>query len=604
MKRAGPAALGLALAVAAAWSVWQRAAIAEAVAGLVADPLPAALSAAGAAAFTRWRYGTWTWGLLAALGALAATAIGASLQAWCVHETLTWHGMWEVSVMTGHLGLALAGIAAGVAARGGRRHRVLFVAACFGVAMAVVMSASINSRMVGPEHHGRMLSEAGLRLIAASLVSVPIALLATALWASLGRAVARRPGRRPVDGWTLGNTVGGYGMFVTACGLAPLWALLSLLAGPGRARMLRAGVRVWMLMVFRATPTVRWSWCGERAHLDGRRVMVANHESMLDIVAGGALPGTRNLLAKSWVFRAPALGVAAHAMGIRNVDRLDPEDYRAHAAQLLGTREGLLVFAEGRRSRDGRLGRFRLGAFALAEAAGGEVVPAAMSGSAWSIRPDELWIHPARWRTRVLAPMRPHADESQRAFAERVRDAVGVAALAERRLLIADPVQALNRRGWTTGLPRAWRAAAAAEERSEAWRATAAAAGAAGDWWIYGVGRGPALLALRAVSPWSRLLAGDPDHERRAAAAHGWLDLGVGDALGVVPPAPPADLAGILCWSPLADPAVASVLANARAAEPPAVVVPEPDLAAWREALPRHAVACTAGGLVALARSG
>jgi 1-acyl-sn-glycerol-3-phosphate acyltransferase len=541
----------------------------------------------------RWAFGSAAWGAVAWAAAVAATVGTSRLQAWCIDGDSDLSGAGVVggaggpaAVLGGYTLLALCAITAAARARGGEGHRIVSTTLLFAGAVVAAMVVALGPR-------GQPVDWA---VSLGALAAYPALVAAAAGMAVVGRGLARAPAQRPVCGWSLVNTACGYGIFVLSCLLMPFFALIALVAGSQRRRLIRAGMRVWMRMVFGGTPTTAWRASGDLVALERARIVVANHESILDILAACALPGTRNLLAKTWVFRAPFLGVAARAAGVLNVDRLDPDDFLGGGLDLLG-QEGLFVFPEGRRARDGVIARFRLGAFALAERGGEEVLPVAMAGGHLTATPGAMWIHPGDVRSVALPPMRRAEDEAVRGFAERVRAAVGEAAMRERRALVALPRIRLNRGGWPIGLPPRMRAAARAEERSGAPAAAGALAGAEGDWWLIGCGAGPIALALRFVSPWSRFVAVDSDEARLVAASFLWLR--TGDEIAAEPLPPLERLAGILCLLPADDALAADARAKAEAAKPPLVLVREADATAWAEALPGYDRATPAGGLIA-----
>src|ERR1043165_3686632 len=174
--------------------------------------------------------------------------------------------------------------------------------------------------------------------------------------------------RWPVDAATVINSLCGYTSFAFFCLTLPLFLPLAFILPGGRRRWVAVAMRFAMRRVFNVTPTVTWRFDGDVAALKNARVVVSNHEGMLDILAACGLPGTRTLLAKTWVFRAFPLGVAARAAGLANSDLLTPEDYQEGAALTLpDPRVGIFVFPEGSRSRDGAVHRFRPGAVELAK---------------------------------------------------------------------------------------------------------------------------------------------------------------------------------------------------------------------------------------------
>lgn len=117
----------------------------------------------------------------------------------------------------------------------------------------------------------------------------------------------------------------------------------------------------------------------------GPVVYIANHVSMLDIpVLVTALPQVPKFVMKKELLRVPLFGAAARAAGHIAIDRKNRGAAFAaydEAARLIRGGRQALVFAEGTRSRSGRLMPFKKGPFVLAIAAQVPVVPIAVTGS-------------------------------------------------------------------------------------------------------------------------------------------------------------------------------------------------------------------------------
>jgi 1-acyl-sn-glycerol-3-phosphate acyltransferase len=147
----------------------------------------------------------------------------------------------------------------------------------------------------------------------------------------------------------------------------------------------------------------------EHATGDAPCVFIANHQSNVDIwVLLRVLPLRTRFVAKQSLFRFPVLGWAMTVAGFIPIDRKNV----GRAVQSLGLavhriREGdsVILFAEGTRSRDGRLQEFKKGPFHLALQAGVPIVPVAISGS-WQVLPPGTWrVTPGPVRARFLPPM-------------------------------------------------------------------------------------------------------------------------------------------------------------------------------------------------------
>jgi 1-acyl-sn-glycerol-3-phosphate acyltransferase len=123
-------------------------------------------------------------------------------------------------------------------------------------------------------------------------------------------------------------------------------------------------------------------------HIDPTRsyVIASNHLSYMDTpVVLANVPVRFRFLAKRGLFKIPFLGTHLGQAGHIPVHRDDPRasvktmQVAAEAIQKRGT--SLLIFPEGGRSHDGRLGSFKEGAAYIAIRAGVPIVPAALIGT-------------------------------------------------------------------------------------------------------------------------------------------------------------------------------------------------------------------------------
>ena len=109
-------------------------------------------------------------------------------------------------------------------------------------------------------------------------------------------------------------------------------------------------------------------------------VIVANHQSHLDLLSILMLNPKIIILTKNWVWRNP---LYAHI--IRYAEYLPVEagydTLMPKLRDLVGRGYSVMLFPEGTRTRDGRLGRFHKGAFALAEELGLDLLPVYIHGA-------------------------------------------------------------------------------------------------------------------------------------------------------------------------------------------------------------------------------
>jgi 1-acyl-sn-glycerol-3-phosphate acyltransferase len=178
-------------------------------------------------------------------------------------------------------------------------------------------------------------------------------------------------------------------------GSAILMALFGV-RGPVYVRMTRNWARVAL-----------WS-SGSKAVLHGLEnvtpgqpfILVANHVSWFDIFAIAAkLPVDYHFVAKKELEKIPVFGLAWRVAGHISIDRANRESavqsLRKAGQQMREQKSVVVIFAEGTRSRTGRLQPFKKGAFVLAAETGIPLVPTVVTGSYDIMRPDTFIVRPA-----------------------------------------------------------------------------------------------------------------------------------------------------------------------------------------------------------------
>jgi 1-acyl-sn-glycerol-3-phosphate acyltransferase len=122
----------------------------------------------------------------------------------------------------------------------------------------------------------------------------------------------------------------------------------------------------------------------DRMPREGRLIVAANHVSLLDPpLVGCASPRELDYMAKAELFRVPGLGALIGRLNAHPVDRAGSDSAALRLAlRLLEAGRALLVFPEGTRGTEGRLGPARAGAGMLAALSEAPVVPVYVHGSA------------------------------------------------------------------------------------------------------------------------------------------------------------------------------------------------------------------------------
>ena len=216
---------------------------------------------------------------------------------------------------------------------------------------------------------------------------------------------------------------------VTA-GFFPVALVTSALAWLAGDRRRRSG-HLWASLWGRTVVAISPAWSCEvdgPAPPDRPFVIVANHESMGDIMTAFHLRHHFKWIAKDTIFRVPLLGWFMPMAGYISIKRGSPASARKcmeKARAWLERGVSVLFFAEGTRSTDGGVQPFKPGAFKLAVATGVDVLPAAFSGTRENLR-KQSWRFGrtyTRMRLRVGTPI-PVAglcEEDVKGLAERAR---------------------------------------------------------------------------------------------------------------------------------------------------------------------------------------
>lgn len=224
-------------------------------------------------------------------------------------------------------------------------------------------------------------------------------------------------------------------LFPTAFVLRPV--LLRLDPSGNRFRVLIAR---WVSLYAHLTPLYRFTIEGT-SHLpkSGPYVLVANHESGLDVLTLLMLGVPVRFLAETWMFKIPLAGWLFRSC--RHIP-VKPGD-RESGRRALETAEASLddgipvgIFPEGKLSPD-ELAEFKPGAFVLSARKGVPIVPVCIEGTGAAWRPGTVVVHGAHQiRITVLDAIEPVADDEPSRLSERTREALlaahsgGSAALA------------------------------------------------------------------------------------------------------------------------------------------------------------------------------
>ena len=163
----------------------------------------------------------------------------------------------------------------------------------------------------------------------------------------------------------------------------------------------------------------------------GPSVFVPNHQSYFDILVLLAwLDKPHPLVSKQEVKKIPLIRTWMEQLGCVFIDRDNARQSVAAlgdaAREITGRGRSFVIFPEGTRSRGDAMGEFKNGGFRAALKAGVPVVPVVIDGTYRAMEANDMWIHPARVRVKVLPaiPTQGMSREESKAIGQRVHDMI------------------------------------------------------------------------------------------------------------------------------------------------------------------------------------
>lgn len=217
-----------------------------------------------------------------------------------------------------------------------------------------------------------------------------------------------------------------YLVTTTALSLAPTLGAYALSVFDKEKNLLRRFTEEWGAHYLERSPGAGVTVVGrELAPLGSPAVYVANHESMVDILAimSARLPAL--WVSKVENFYAPVLGLNMLLNGYIPVKRgFQPSIMKMMRRCLreLGAGRSLIVFPEGTRSEDGNLRSFFRGAFFLSTRAKVPIVPICLHGTRDVLNKGSMMVHPRPVTLKILDPIDPRVvDHDSRRLRDLVR---------------------------------------------------------------------------------------------------------------------------------------------------------------------------------------
>lgn len=143
-----------------------------------------------------------------------------------------------------------------------------------------------------------------------------------------------------------------------------------------------------------------------REKFDRPAVIVANHQSHLDLMALLMLTPKMVVVTNKWAWNNPFYGLLIRYADFCPVEKLMADDMNG-LKKIIDQGYSVLVFPEGTRTVDGKIGRFHKGAFYMAEKFGLDILPVILHGLNDVLPKQDLLLRKGRMTVKVLDRISP-----------------------------------------------------------------------------------------------------------------------------------------------------------------------------------------------------
>lgn len=150
-------------------------------------------------------------------------------------------------------------------------------------------------------------------------------------------------------------------------------------------------------------------------------IVVANHNSFLDILAVLMLHPKTIIMVKSWVYNSPVFGPFIRYSGYIFAEKGAQTNIEL-VRQQLEKGYSLVIFPEGTRSKDGEIHRFHKGAFVLSKQLNVPVQPVLLVGLHEINPKNDIMINSGYLYVQPLDKVYPNEQETDKEYTKRVQD--------------------------------------------------------------------------------------------------------------------------------------------------------------------------------------
>lgn len=201
--------------------------------------------------------------------------------------------------------------------------------------------------------------------------------------------------------------------------IPPLFLLFFITYPFDRERIaLHYASKIWARGIFIINPLWRVNVIGRENIEKGKAyVVLVNHQSMMDIPLMYVLPFGFKWVSKKEVEKIPIFGTVLKMHGDISIERgtvKSASQLFEQGCERLAHGTSINIFPEGTRSKTGEIGRFKEGAFILAQKAAVDILPCVSVGTGTILKGWQLRM-PHKFTVKILPPVKAEYIASKRA---------------------------------------------------------------------------------------------------------------------------------------------------------------------------------------------
>jgi len=166
---------------------------------------------------------------------------------------------------------------------------------------------------------------------------------------------------------------------------------------------------------------------------DKAGILVANHQSFIDVVYLFSLSPRITLTANNRIYNNPIFGPVSRMAGFMDVSK-GIETMTEKIRTLIAEGNIIAVFPEGTRSTDYRIHRFHKGAFKVAEETGVDIIPMAIYGTGDFLKKGEFWGRRSDLHVEILPRVKSDDTSYGTTYSARTKSIVSVMRIAYENL--------------------------------------------------------------------------------------------------------------------------------------------------------------------------